>query len=125
MHRFQLEFIYYFTYFCTVVPSSSCFFPVGLSSLILFQQVLLALKFLLSPALDSWQLEFKSLIIFIVGFQYFVCCLSKQWFKLQLSTPKLGDRRNINTHKTCWKCIIEKGLQERNTQLLDETMVEK
>ena len=33
------------------------------------------LKFLLSPGLGSLQLEFKSLIIVIVGFQNFVCCL--------------------------------------------------
>ena len=33
------------------------------------------LKFLLSPGLGSVQLEFKSLIIVIVGFQNLVCCL--------------------------------------------------
>ena len=75
--RFQLELIYYFTYFSSVVPSNICvFFPVALSFLIQhFQQVLWVLKFLLSPDLGSWQLEFKSLIIVIVGFQNFVCCL--------------------------------------------------
>jgi len=39
-----------------IFPPSSpvvCFFPVGLSSLIHFQQVLCVLKFLLSPDLDS------------------------------------------------------------------------
>ena len=34
------------------------------------------LKFLLSPGLGSLQLEFKSLIIVIVGFQNFICCLA-------------------------------------------------
>ena len=75
MRRFQLELIFYFTYFSTVVPSIVCFFSVGLSSLLWhFQQVLWVVKLLLSPNLDSWQLEFKSLIIVIVGFQNFVCC---------------------------------------------------
>ena len=51
-------------------PTFVCFFPVGLSSLIQhYQQVLWVLKLLLSPGLGSWQLEFKSLIIVIVGFQ--------------------------------------------------------
>ena len=41
MGRFQLELIYYFTYFSTVVPSNiGCFYPVGLSFLIRFQKVL-------------------------------------------------------------------------------------
>jgi len=54
-----------------------CFFPEGLSLLIQhFQQVLWVLKLLLSPDFGSWQLEFKSLIIVIVGFQFFVCCLA-------------------------------------------------
>ena len=53
-------------------PTVVCFFPVGLSSLIRhFQQILWVLKFLLSPGLSSWQLEFKSQIIVIVGFQHF------------------------------------------------------
>ena len=51
-----------------------CFCPVGLSLLWQhYQQVLWVLKSLLSPGLDSWQLEFKSLIISILGFDiYFV-----------------------------------------------------
>ena len=67
-----------FYLFFTVVPSNVVyFFPVGLSSLKWhFQQVLWVLKFLLSPGLGSWQLEFKSLIIVIVGFQNVVCCLA-------------------------------------------------
>ena len=74
---YTVQFIYYFTYFPTIFPSNICyFFPVGLSLLIQhFQQTLLVLKFLLSPGLGSWQLEFKSLIIVIVRFQNFVCCL--------------------------------------------------
>ena len=136
-----------FYLFFTVVPSNVvCFFPVGLSSLIWnFQQVLWVLKFLLSPGLGSWQLEFKSLIIVIVGFQNFVCCLvwavylgvqitdegrslyigskikspdqaTKKFWKLTITIisylnsncqlPKPGDKRNFNTHKTCWKCLI-------------------
>ena len=31
-------------------------------------------KFLQSPGLDSWALEFKSLILLIVGCQSFLCC---------------------------------------------------
>ena len=47
-----------------------CFFLVGLSILMQhFQQVLWVLKFFLPPGLGSLQLEFKSLIIVIVGFQ--------------------------------------------------------
>ena len=57
-------------------PTFVCFFPAGLSLLIQhFQKVLSVLKFLLSPGLGSWQFEFKSLIIVIVGFQNWVCCL--------------------------------------------------
>ena len=40
-----------------------------LSPLKHFQQVLWVLKFLQSPDLGSWQLEFKSVIIAIVGFK--------------------------------------------------------
>ena len=40
-----------------------CFFPVDFSLLIVhFLQVLLVLKFILSPGMGSWQLEFKSQI---------------------------------------------------------------
>ena len=77
MWRFQLELIYYFTYFSTVVPSNSCVFlscrPFVVNKTF---QVLWVLKFLLSPGLNSWQFAFKSLIIVIVGFQNFVCCLA-------------------------------------------------
>ena len=74
MRRFQLELIYYFTYFSTIVPSNSCvFLSCRLSSLIQhFQQVLWVMKFLLSPGLGSWQLEFKSVIIVICDFQKFL-----------------------------------------------------
>ena len=73
----QLELIYYSTYFSpSSHPTLVCFFTIGLSLLIHhFQQVLRVLKFLLSPGLGSWKLEFKSLIIVIVGFENFVCCL--------------------------------------------------
>jgi hypothetical protein len=48
MGRFQLELIYYFTYFSmSSHPIVVCFLPVGLSSLIRhFQEVLWVLKFL-------------------------------------------------------------------------------
>ena len=158
------------------------FFPVGLSSLIQhFQQVLRVLKFLLSPGVGSWQLEFKSLIIVIVGFQNFVCCLAwavylgvqitdegsslyhhrrTKWPNIKTSplisdlnskinspgqaTNKISKTNNYNnsdlnsnhhlpkTEET-WTptrpvenvILTTKGLQERNTQLLDGTMVEK
>ena len=66
-----LELIYCFTFIFHRRPIKYlCYFPVGLSLLIQhFQQVLWMLKFLLSSGLDSWQLEFKSLIIAIVGFK--------------------------------------------------------
>ena len=62
MGRFQLELIYYFTYFSpSSHPALVCFFPVGLSLLIQhFQQVLWVLKFFLSPGLGSWQLTHKT-----------------------------------------------------------------
>ena len=68
-----------------IFPPSShsqvVFFPVGLSSLMRhFQHVL---KFLLSPDLGSWQLEFKSLIISIVGFWNLFCFLV--WTKQEIS----------------------------------------
>ena len=49
MGRFQLELIYYFTYFSTVVPSNSCVFLSCRPFLLIqhFQQVLWVLKFLL------------------------------------------------------------------------------
>ena len=52
MVRFQLELIYCFTFFSTVVPSNICrYFSLRLSLLIQhFQQVLWVLKLLLSPA---------------------------------------------------------------------------
>ena len=83
-----------------------CFCPVDLSLLIQhFQQVLWVLKLFLSPALGSWQLEFKSLIIVIVGFFKFQI-ISDLNSNRQL--PKPGDRSDFNTHKTCWKCCYSK-----------------
>ena len=64
-----------------------CFFPVGLSLLIQhFQQVLWALKFLLSPGMGSWQLGFKSLIIVIVGFRN-VCLLLGLGLNSKINSP--------------------------------------
>ena len=79
-------------------PTVVCFFPVGLSLLIRrFQHVLWVFKFLLSPGLGSWQLEFKSLITVIVDFQNFVCCLvwSNQWFELQDKLPRPSNKQNF------------------------------
>ena len=67
--RFQLELIIFIANFSTVVPFNSCVsFPVGFSSSMRhFQKSCRVLKFILSPDLGSWLLEFKSLIILIVG----------------------------------------------------------
>ena len=62
MVRFQLELIYYFTYFSpSSHPTVVCFFPVGLLSLIHFQRVLSVMKFLLSPGLGSRQFSLDTL----------------------------------------------------------------
>ena len=53
MERYLLELIYYFKYFSTIVPPKSCFFPVGLSTLIHFQQMLWVLKFRLSSSVHA------------------------------------------------------------------------
>ena len=86
MGRFQLELIYYFTYFS---PSSHltlvCFFPVGLSLLINLQQVL---KFL-------------------------------------LSTVNCPNQETEETSRPVENVLTTKGLQERNTQMLNGTTVEK
>ena len=91
MRIYKLDLIYYLPIFpLSSHPTFVCFCPVGLSLLIQhFQQVLRVLKFLLSPGLGSWQLEFKSLIIVIVGFQNFVCYLA--W------AGDLDNHRKINT----------------------------
>jgi hypothetical protein len=56
--RFQLELIYYFNYFSTVLPSNICVFlfyrPFVVNN---FQQVLWVLKLLLSPGFSSWNLN--------------------------------------------------------------------
>jgi hypothetical protein len=97
-------------------PTFVCFFPVGLSLLIQhFQGVLWVLKLPLSPGLGSWQLEFKSLIIIIVGFKIclFVCCFLKPTITIisdlnsNCQMPKPGDRSKFNTYKTFWKCCIK------------------
>ena len=49
---------------------------------------------------------------------------NNQWFKL-CQLPKPGDRRNVNTHKTCWKCCNNNERPTgRNTKLLDGMTVE-
>ena len=75
--KILVKIIYFYYLFFQRRPVQCCvFFPVGFSSLMRhFQQVLWALKFLLSCGLSSWQFEFKSLIILIFGFQNFFCCL--------------------------------------------------
>ena len=76
MGRFQSELIYYFTYFSTFVTSNSCVFLFSRPFIVnTFSTGLVMLKFILSPGLGSWQLEFKSLIIIIVCFQNFVYIL--------------------------------------------------
>ena len=75
MRRFQLELIYYLSIFPpSSHPTVVCFFSVGLTSLIHFQSFF----WVLEVTSVSWlgQLtEFKSLIIVIVCFHNFVCCL--------------------------------------------------
>jgi len=66
------------------------------------------LNLLLSPGLGIWQLEFKSLIIVIVGFKKQQT--NKQILKPTIimindlnsncQLPKPGDKGNFNTHKT-------------------------
>ena len=72
------------------------FFPVGFSSLT--KLVLWVLKLLLSPGLGSWQLEFKSLIIVIVGFQNFVCCLA---WAVGLGVQIADERRSLYIGSLC------------------------
>ena len=98
--------------FSIVLPSNSCCFcPVGLSLLIQhFQQVLRALKLLLSPGLGSWQLEFKSLIIDIVGFlnfEFFFCYFAwvvDLWLVSQLRVYHIIDFKQHINIKFCFKC---------------------
>ena len=117
----------FYLFFHRPLIQQLCFFSVGLSSLIRhFQQFLWVLKFILSPGLGSWQLEFKSLIIVIVGFLNFQAFfLVVTWPELLILDfkslmwgevcilPKPGDRSNFNTHKTCWKFRIN---DERPTE---------
>ena len=89
----RIELIYYFTYFHRRPIQQLCFIPVGLFVNTTFSTGLLGVEV---PSV-SWlgQLtEFKSLIIVIVGFKMF---------------------ENV--------VLTTKGLQQRNTQLLDATMV--
>ena len=83
MGRLQLELIYYFTYFSTVVPTNSCVFLS--CSLIVVNTIFL---------------------IGLVGVGSFFCLL----------TPTRSVENVV---------LTTKGLQERNTQMLDGTTVEK
>ena len=133
MHRWEISVrinLSFYLFFQKFV----CFFSVGLPLLIQhFQQVLWVLKFLLSPGLGSWQLEFKSLIIVIVIWTPRSTAQTKQQTKFWKPTitiisdlnpncqlPKLGDRRNSNTHKTCWKCCInnERPTEKKHTNVV-------
>jgi hypothetical protein len=82
MGRFQLEFIYYFTYFSTIVPSNSCVF-------------ISCRPFVVDTTLSTG----------LVGVEV-----------SSVSTPT-GPVENV--------ALTTKALQERNTQLLDGTTVEK
>ena len=130
----QLELIYFYHLFFTVVPFNSCVFSLALSSLTRHSHhVFSVLKFLLSPGLDSWQLKFESLIILIVGFRNFFCCLA---WAVDLGVQSVIETSTVNcpsqeTEETSIPTrLVEnvvlrtKGLQERNTQLLHGTTVE-
>ena len=73
MHRWDksitINLLFYL--FSTAFPSNIFMFLSCRPFLLIqhFQQVLRVLKFLLSPGLGSWQLEFKSLIIVILVFK--------------------------------------------------------
>jgi len=70
MEKFQLELIFYFTYCSIGVPSNICVFlsirPFVVNKT--FSTGLVGVEFPLSPGLGSWQFEFESLIIVVVGF---------------------------------------------------------
>ena len=97
------------------------------------------LKFLLPPGLGSWELEFKSLIIVLVGFQNLVCCLvwavdQQQFWKTTItiindlkynSLSQETEETSTPTRPGENIVLTREGLQERNTQLLDGTAVEK
>ena len=107
-------------------PTVVCFFPVGLSSLIHYQQVLWVLKFLLSPGLGSWQFiwiqdqqprpsnkqNLKKPTITIISY-----------FNSNCQLPK-PEETSAHT-RPIENVLTTKGLQERNIQLLDVTTVEK
>ena len=73
---FRINSLFYL--FFTVVPSNYCVFlscrPFIVN--ITFPTGLVGVKISSFSCLGSWELEFKSLIIIIVGFQNFVCCLA-------------------------------------------------
>ena len=81
MGRFQLELMYYFTYFSTVVPSNSCVF--------------------LSTGLVGVEIS------------------SVSWLRQETEETSTPTRPVEDV------VLTTKGLQERNTQLLDGTTVEK
>ena len=92
-----------FYLFFTVVPSNSCVF---LSSRLFVVNTFSSGLVGAEVSSVSWlgQLEFKSLIIAIVGFQLIITIISDLNSNCQL--PKSADRTNFNTHKTCWECRV-------------------
>ena len=68
-------------------------------------------------------MEFKSLIIVIVGFQNFVCGLT---WAVDLGSSKSSQEKEETTTPTRPVedvVLTTKGLQERNTQMLDDATV--
>ena len=89
MGRFQLELIYYFTYFSTVVPSNICVFHTCRSFV------------------------FNTFSAGLVGDEV----SSVSWHGIEeTSTPTIPVENIV---------LTAKGLQDRNTQMLDGTTVEK
>ena len=53
-----------------------------------------------------------------------IASISRPSLNPNCQLPKLGDRSNFNTHKTCWKCCINNERPtEQKQQLLDRTTV--
>ena len=75
MGRFRLELVYFIYLFSHHRPTQQLCISFRLYYDI-FNRSCRVLKFLLSPGLGSWHLEFKSLIISIFGFRCFLCSLS-------------------------------------------------
>ena len=98
-----------------------CFCSIGLSLLIQrFHRVLWVLKLLLSPGLGSWQLEFKSLIIVIVGFFFNFEFLFVTWPGVQITDvgrslyigsfcPAMKLRRELLVFRSLQVCLFFYG----------------